>query len=301
MDSKRTLFQRYLAYRRTICSPLTVQGNRYALESWECFLAQQGIGPQKATRKHCEEYMAGRSMAPSTHHNVVATLRKFYDWLQDHEITKENPWSDIATPRQPTRIPKILSWEELAKIDAALDAPTVRALRDRSLVAFLYATACRNSEAQGLDLNKISLERREAVVLGKGNKERVVFFGEDTAHKLGAWLKVRCKWAPEFSGPVWVGRHGKRIAKTAARDALIRAARDAGISRHLWPHLLRHTQATHLLQAGMNIRELQLLLGHADLSSTEIYTHVQPGELHAAYDKVSQGGKSHVNMGRHTV
>lgn len=297
---RRSLSQRYLAYRRTVCRPGTVMRDQYTMDSWECYLETVELAVEEVTRQHCEEYMASLTIAPATRARVISQLRGFYGWLCDHEIVARNPWSKIQTPRQPIRVPRVLSEEEYARIDAALGGPSIRCMRDRSYIAFLYATGCRNGEALGLDMADLDLRRHQAVVLGKGDRERTVFFDDDTSRKITKWLKVREKWAKGFTGPVWVGRHGDRMCKGASRDVLIRAARDAGISRHIWPHLLRHSAATHLLQAGMNIRQLQELLGHADLASTQIYTHVDPAELHEAYDQAKRNATQKLKRGVHS-
>lgn len=288
----KTSFQRFLDYRATFCAEGTVLGNRRALAMFEAWLQNEDIGPEEVTREDAEAYLVARSQRRGAAHPASITgdiyiLRSFYRWLCENGAIERNPVAGIQTPREKHRIPETLTEREIKKIDRALTAPNVRDIRDRSLIAFILASGCRSGEARGLDLNKLDLERREAIVLGKGNKERVVFYDPGTAEKIRLWLRTgRSKWAGDTSGPVWVGRHGKRLNPTTVRDALQRAARDSGIGRNVWPHLLRHTQATRLLEHGMNIRELQEFLGHSDLGSTQIYTHVRPERLHSRYDEI---------------
>lgn len=284
----RPAVDRYLAYRRANGAPTTARRLEGIVKRWACFLAQRDIAPESARPLDAMDFMAqwcDFGWSPATKRQAVSDLRTLHNWLLDREIaTGRNPWSGVRGPAKPVRIPRVLSPEELRDLDAALARPTVLDLRDRSLIAFLRATGCRIREALDLDLPALALADRSATVLGKGNRERVVYLDEPAVQHLRLWLKAgRPGWCRSPAGPVWVGRHGGRLHYTVARDALIRAAGVAELGRHVHPHLLRHTFATDLLENGANLREIQELLGHADISSTQIYTHVATRRLRAVY------------------
>ena len=135
-------------------------------------------------------------------------------------------------------------------------------------------------------MTDLDLRQRQAVVLGKGNKERIVLFTDDVAKALDIWIRVgRDRWAKSATGPVFVGRHGNRLCYHVARYSLIRAEKQAGLDRHVNPHLLRHTFATKAVEDGLDLRAVQALLGHARLDTTQVYLHVATGRLRGMYDE----------------
>lgn len=285
----------YIAFRAALSSPKTVILLRWALTDWRAFLRLHSTDDEAATPALCAEWVAQARWGHGTTYNAVCHVRGYYKWMVRVEAISRNPWDGIAIPRsRHTRIPRVLARDEVEAMDRAVCVDKaevarvcdVRALRDRALLAFLDATACRLSEAKGLDIGDLRLDEQEAIVRGKGSKERVVMFDERTADILREWLrKGRRKWTKAIGGPVFVGRRGGRMDPSVIEDAVKRAARAAGITRRVYPHLLRHSTATDLYSHGMGIRELQEFLGHAQVSTTQIYTHVSPNGVRSAYER----------------
>lgn len=279
--------ERYLRYRAANSSPLTVVRIRYTLRRWLIWLGDRGIAPEAAQTSHAIDFISQWPWSASTVRQAISALRSYYGWMVDEEVIDRNPFGRIKGPRKPVRIPRVLSEEEMAGLRAAANEPTVRDLRDRALIAFLRASGARIGEARGLDVDDLHIGNRSAIVMGKGGKERVVFLDAEACRHLSAWLAYgRPVWGGTECGPVFLGRHGRRVPYTACRDALLRAEQRSGIGRHLHPHLLRHTFATQMLDAGADLRVIQELLGHASVATTEIYTHVSPVRLRAEYDRV---------------
>lgn len=277
-------FDRYIGYRRTVSRPSTVERIRYTLQKWKAFLGEKS--PAEATREDVDLFLSRLSAKPSTIARTISDLRCFYAWMNDRGLAETNPWSVVPRPRIGRRIPMVLRREDVDRLLRAADCISIRQIRDRAMIAFLWSTGCRVGELISLDLSNVDLDRRRAVVRGKGDKERVVLFDETTARLLGLWIRnARTIWASPSTNAVFVGRHGRRITYTAVRDALIRAADRARLGRRVHPHLLRHSFATYLLERGVDLRVIQQLLGHADLSTTQIYTHVSDRRLRDAYDR----------------
>ena len=226
--------------------------------------------------------------SPSSTARLVATVRGFYRFLRLSGRTGTSPADDLRAPRQFAALPKFLSLEEVEALLAAPDTATARGLRDRAMLEVLYATGLRVSELVGLRLTDLHLDRGYLQCLGKGAKERVVPLGDVAVGWLRRYqsegravlLKGRdCPWVfPSGRGVARLSRIGFwKLLKTHGRRVGIRAS--------LSPHVLRHSFATHLLERGADLRAIQAMLGHADLSTTQIYTHVLEARLRQVYDK----------------
>ncbi len=279
--------KRYAAYRRSVSAPGTVTRIESILSRWESFCSiRKGI--LDATTEDVADFIAASCrLSASTRSGQIYTLRTFYRWLIGQGIVSSNPWDGVAVPRIPGRIPRVLSDDEMQAIEhATRQVNSTRSLRDKALILFLRDTGCRVGEAIGLNLNDVNLRNNQAIVLGKGNKERIVFFRQECSDTMHAWITIgRPRWA-SGTGPVFVGRHGDRICYTACRDALIRAEKMADIGRHVNPHLLRHTFATDALESNVDLRSLQIMLGHERLDTTATYLHVSSQRLREQYDRI---------------
>jgi site-specific recombinase XerD len=287
----RDLAERYLAYRRANSSPATVQRLRGIVARWIVYLLQRGLAPAAATRAEADDFCATWPWAPNTKRQAICDLRTFHAWLVEEGHQARNPWRGVRGPRRPVRIPRVLMGEELAAMDGALARASVRDARDRAMLAFLRATGCRSGEMRSLGMADLDLGRRRAIVRGKGDKERYVFLDEPAVAAIQLWLRVRDAWAPSAAGLVFVGRHGGRVNPTVLRDALLRAAGRAELNRHVHAHVLRHTFASRMRERGVDLRVLQEMLGHADLSTTQIYTHVAPRQIQREYDRATRRGR----------
>ncbi len=217
----------------------------------------------------------------------AAAARTFTSWAVRHGELATDPAGRLVSPRRPRHLPRVLDQAEAQRLceaaRAAADSGPV-GLRDHALVELLYATGARVGESVGMDLGDVDRERRAVRVTGKGDKERVVPLGVPALRALDRWLdEGRPALATAASaGAVFLGRRGGRLDQRQARDAVARAARAAGLD-DVHPHALRHTAATHVLDGGADLRLVQELLGHATLTTTEIYTHVSQARLLAAY------------------
>jgi integrase/recombinase XerC len=227
----------------------------------------------------------------------LSTLRSLYAFLVREGLAPGNPARAVASPRRPRRLPEVLPEEEVA---ALVEAPGAGegplALRDRALLELLYASGLRVSELVGLDVDDVDLSERLVRVLGKRRKERVVPFGKAAAEALRRWLgsgrPALAARAPGRGGEaLFLGARGGRLVQRSVARRLDRWVLAAGLPRHVHPHVLRHCFATHLLGNGADLRGIQELLGHASLSTTQRYTHLDWKRLAEVYDRAHPRAK----------
>lgn len=227
-------------------------------------------------------------LAPRSVARVVACVRGFFRFLQTDGHLSSNPADDLRAPRSWPALPKFLSVDE---VDALLEQPdvtTAAGLRDRALLELLYATGLRVSELVGLQSGDLHLDAGHLICFGKGGKERLVPIGRAAVEWLRRYLATArpALLGRRTSRCVFVNaRGGVRLSRVGCWKRLKHHALQAGLPRGLSPHVLRHSFATHLLERGADLRSIQTLLGHADLSTTQIYTHVLAARLRAVYDE----------------
>jgi integrase/recombinase XerC len=210
----------------------------------------------------------------------LAAVRSFYRFLVRRGVVERNPARETRGPR---RAQKLVSFLPIDEATALVDARALGgAARDRdvAILELLYATGLRVSELTGLDVDTVDRAEQTVRVLGKGRKERIVPYGGGAARALERYLAAR----PAVRGPLFVNARGGRLSDRSVRTLVRRAARSAGVVRRVTPHTLRHTFATHLLDAGADLRAIQELLGHSRLSTTQRYTHVGTDQLMRVYD-----------------
>ncbi len=304
-DPALTRFLRSLAARDT--SEHTQRAYATAVGGYLDWLTLRGADWRAPVRADLRAYLAvlGEGRARTTVAQRLAAIRAFHRWATRSGLAPGDPWGAIATPRLPRRLPRVLEVEQvirlLAVVDAELAAPSGRdparatlrtalALRDRALIETAYAAGLRISELAAADLAWLDLRRGELRVLGKGRKERIGLLGRPARAALGAYL--------EDGRPVLLGRRrvgarppvevflnhaGDALGVRGLRYRLDRLRARAGLPVGVSPHTLRHSFATHLLDGGADLRVVQELLGHANLATTQIYTHVSPGRLQTAY------------------
>jgi len=227
---------------------------------------------------------------PRTQARRLSALRTFFDWGVEHLNLEASPADGLENPRLPKRLPHVLSLDEVERLIDASDPGTPLGLRDRAIVEMLYGTGMRVSELCGLTLTDVDQHRLLVRVTGKGSKERLVPFGIATRDVLLEWLEggrppIVVK-APQFSDRVFVNARGARISRVGVWKILKRVQVLAGITKEVSPHKLRHSFATHLLQHGADLRTVQILLGHENITTTEIYTHVTRDTLKRVVDEL---------------
>jgi integrase/recombinase XerD len=240
----------------------------------------------RVSREHVLSYLARRLKDGSAVASVVRAIscyRQFFSWACRHGHAGSDPMLEIEGPRKPVRLPHVLSAEQVNALLAAPDRSTVLGLRDRAILETVYASGIRVSELVGLTLSSLNLTRGVVRVLGKGGRERLVPLGEVAIDVLGEWIgQGRPKFKPR-GDQVFVSRTGRKLTRQAIWQRIRYHAGVAGIAERVYPHLLRHSFATHLLDHGADLRVVQMLLGHVDLGTTQIYTHVSKARLKALH------------------
>ncbi len=259
------------------------------------FLESRRIGLLEAEAGDLRAFLASRhkQLGARSLGRKLAAIRSFYRFCLESRLVAASPAERIASPSVEKRLPKFLDRDEITALLTALDEESDLGLRDRSLLELLYATGLRVSELTGLDLDDVDRRARTVRVIGKGDKERIVPFGSKAADAAERYLPARGrilasakKRAKNNPAPeaLFLNRFGGRLSARSVRRRLQRAIIKAGILRDISPHALRHSFATHLLQAGADLRVIQELLGHATLSVTQVYTHVDMKKLIEVYD-----------------
>jgi len=219
-------------------------------------------------------------------------VRSFHRFCAREGLVERDPSEEVGAPRVPAGIPKALDEDEVELLLSAVTGDEPLALRDRALLELLYGTGIRISEAVGLDLDDLDLEDGTLRVMGKGSKERVVPVGRGAREAMEAYLRngrlvlrrARARRTVRDGDAVVLNARGGRISRQSCWTIVRRAGERVGLDAHLSPHVLRHSCATHMLDHGADIRVVQELLGHASLSTTQVYTKVSPERLRAAYD-----------------
>jgi len=218
-------------------------------------------------------------------------VRGLYKWLRRESMIATDPTAGVPVPRFGKRLPALLGREEIAALLAAPGRADAFALRDTALLELMYATGCRVSEALDLTLDRLHLDQGQARVTGKGGKQRIVPVGEYAVRALVEYLAegrpalVRPGARAQARAWVFLSSRGRRLTRQGWFERLRAHATNAGITRPISPHKLRHSFATHLLEGGADLRSVQALLGHADISTTQVYTHVSQSHVRAAYDR----------------
>lgn len=289
-------FLRYLTQVRGL-SPKTAEAYASDAQTFVAFLASQ-LGEERAFDWAAVDYRVVRSWvahlrrsryAQSTIARRLASLRSFFRYLVNDGQLQQNPAVLVGIPGQRQRLPEVLYRGELEQLLAAPSESTPLGLRDRAILEFFYATGVRVSELSGLDLGAVKLDQRSALVIGKGDKERVVFFGEPAEEALGRYL-VEAR--PHLLARGTLGRpqpalflncRGARLGVRGIQRMVHKYVLQTALGQRVSPHVLRHTFATHLLDNGADLRSIQELLGHTALATTQIYTHVSAERLRQSY------------------
>jgi integrase/recombinase XerD len=287
----------FLALSRTRLAPRTVESYRRDLEH-----ARAALGSTLATvsTEDLEGYVAGlraEGLSPSTIARRVAALRGFFRHQQLLGARSDNPAAALELPRRVRRLPRTLSAGEAERLVEAASGPAPRDLRDRALVELLYGAGLRVSEAVGLERNGVDLDERLVRCTGKGNKERVVPVGRHAAEALRRYLaRGRPFLDRRHRRELFLNARGGPLTRAGAFLILRRLAAKAGLEPdRIHPHLLRHSFATHLLEGGADLRSVQEMLGHADLATTELYTHVTDRRRRELYFQAHPHGRRRGN------
>jgi len=284
-------FLAYLEFERGL-SRNTLEAYRSDLLQLGAFLGARELDPLAVTHSDLAAWVDqlaagrdGRPAAATTVQRKVACLRSFYRHLRREELITHDPTSELRAPRKPQRLPQVLSREEVAHLLAVPRGTDPGALRDRALLELMYACGLRASEATGLRVEDVDLDEGVLRARGKGDKERLVPVGSQAVAALRVWL---ARGRPPLVGVedeprLFVNLRGRPLTRQGLYKIVQRHAHTAGLAARMSPHTLRHTFATHMLAGGCDLRVVQEMLGHADIATTQIYTHLSAQRLKDVY------------------
>ena len=226
------------------------------------------------------KYLDSCNLKNSTISRRVSTLRTFYNYLVDENIVENNVFHNVKNPKLEKKLPNYLNYNEMEELLESIDISTTEGLEKRLLIEMFYSTGCRVSEMINVKINDIDFTNKTIRIMGKGSKERIVYFGDYASKYLDNYLsKVKC------DKYLFTNKKGEKLTINEVEQIVKDIMKHISIKTHVTPHTLRHTFATHLLNNGADIKTVQELLGHANLSTTGIYTHVSSDRLKDIYFK----------------
>ncbi len=283
------------ALRGRNASPGTITEYRRNATEFLAFLAERGVDWKAPERTTVRAYLAGltdRGLAPSSVAGRLAAMRSLYRHAVRRGLLERDPLAGVRAPRRPSRLPRVLSVDEAERLVTApsrivgRDEALLR--RDAAMLELLYATGMRISELATLTIDRLDLAGRRCRVVGKGTKERQLLFGAPAATALRHYLDVArpiLASRGDAAGAVFLNASGTPLSARGARLVLRRWVERTGVPARTSPHTLRHSFATHLLEGGADLRVVQELLGHANLQTTQVYTHLSDAALRTAYER----------------
>ena len=281
----------YLSYLRDVrrMSPNTIESYARDLAGLAAFAEKLGRDVEGLERRGLEAYvrsLMASGLSPRSTARAVACVRGFYRFAAVEQQQEGSPADDLRAPRAWAALPKFLDLEEVDRLLAQPDTATPRGVRDKALISVLYATGLRVTELISLKLSNLHLDEGYLTCIGKGDKERIVPVGQEATDWLKKYMaESRPRLAASGSRWLFVNARGTPLSRVGFWKLLRDYGIKAGITRAISPHVLRHSFATHLLDRGADLRAIQMMLGHADLSTTQIYTHVLEARLRAVYDR----------------
>ncbi|MBA7503498.1 Tyrosine recombinase XerD [subsurface metagenome] len=285
------VFNKYINYLEVErnASAYTIRNYTTDLLGFFQFLRNKKISSLKEVDKHVlRDYLSHlmeQGFVKASIARKLSAIRSLYRYLLREEIISASPVATTSSPKLDKRLPSFLTTEEVEQLLEAPDLSTPQGQRDRALIELLYASGLRVSELVSLNLEQVNLNTNEIRVWGKGSKERVVLMGKPAARALRTYLsQSRPKLLGKKRGnALFLNRYGERLIERRVQRIIETYANIAGIGKRVYPHMLRHTFATHLLDGGADLRVVQELLGHVNLSSTQIYTHVTRSQARKVY------------------
>jgi len=296
MDTFSDHYFNYLRVEKN-ASPHTLDNYRRDIRRFGRFLASKERGTpdalwRGADRSHIRQYLAELNrvaLAKSSIARALAALRSFYRFLCREGLITSNPFMGILTPKRKKPLPRFLDVEATRRLMEAADGQDLISLRDRAILEALYSTGMRVSELTSLDCAAIDLLGEVVRVRGKGKKERLAPLGKHAVQALSRYFRARginpLRSGGTTGGVAFINKRGGRLTATSVRVLIRKYVKKLALSERVSPHTLRHSFATHLLDAGADLRSVQELLGHASLSTTQVYTHVTAERMKHVYEK----------------
>jgi integrase/recombinase XerC len=286
-------FERHLGTERRL-SAHTVAAYAHDLATLAQWCDQNGIDRWGTLdHQHVRSYAArihARGLKGRSIQRRLAAVRAFFTFLQREGALKRNPALDVPSPKARRRLPQTLDVDQMARL-LDFKPANVLEVRDLAMMEVFYSAGLRLSELTGLRLGDLDLKSGQARVLGKGSRERIILLGGKAVQALRKWLAERASLAKPDSEALFVGRSGQPLTPRAVQLRVAERARAQGLPQHVHPHLFRHSFATHLLESSRDLRGVQELLGHANISSTQVYTHLDFQHLARTYDQAHPRAK----------
>lgn len=287
LSGRMTDFIQHLASEKRH-SPRTCDAYQRDLQRLAAWLVEQGSAQWRAVSSYdLRRYVAnlshqglnGRSIA-----RHLSAIRRFYQYLLRERLASDNPALDIRPPKSSRRLPSVADVDQLNHLlDASPDDPLE--VRDRCMFELMYSSGLRLAELASLNLNAVDRKGGEARVVGKGGKTRILPVGRKALEAIAQWLPIRAELAPEGEVALFVSRRGDRLSHRSIQARLSRWGVAKGADQKLHPHMLRHSFASHMLESSGDLRAVQELLGHADIATTQVYTHLDFQHLARVYDQ----------------
>jgi len=288
MDALIDQFINYLRLERGLADN-TIQAYSRDLSSFARFLEEQGLSPLTVSRDQIIEYLSSlkRSLSARSIARSISATRMFFRFVASEGHIRENPARLLETPRLSRKLPDVLSTDEVERLLARPDPSTPRGIRDRAMLELLYATGLRVSELISLTVLNVNLESGYIRTLGKGAKERLVPMGGKAIEAVRDYLlEGRPQMVRGANLPtLFLNSRGRPLTRQGFWKIIKQYGRTAGIKKEITPHTIRHSFASHLLEGGADLRAVQIMLGHEDISTTQIYTHVTRDKLRELHEK----------------
>ena len=280
-------FARHLSHERRLSEHTCKNYQRDLLRLADWCDEQKVAAWSDLDDEHVRAYAATcfrRGLSPRSIQRQLSAARTFYRFLLREKVVKVNPVQSVSAPKSGKRLPENLDADRMARLlDIPGDGPLVA--RDRAMLELLYSSGLRLAELTGLDLVDVDRNDGTVAVTGKGGKDRIVPIGRYAKDAIGKWLSERRGMAAEGESALFVSQRGTRLSPRSVQARVLHWAKKQGIDTRVYPHLFRHSFATHLLESSHDLRGVQELLGHANISTTQVYTHLDFQHLAQIYDK----------------
>ncbi|MBQ4509039.1 MAG: tyrosine recombinase XerD [Paludibacteraceae bacterium] len=279
-------YRTYLRLEKAL-SANSVEAYEQDLDKLSDFFDKNGIDPLKASFDDLQAFVYEQFNSQTnvrTQARILSGVRSFYRFLLYHNLRDDDPSELLESPRKDKRLPEVLTLEEINSLAGAVDLSAAEGHRNRAIIEMLYGSGLRVSELVGLRLSDMYLKEGYMLIRGKGSKQRLVPVSPEAEKWFAFWLEDRAHLdvKPEFKDTAFLNHYGRQLTRAMVFTIIRRLAEKAGIRKTVSPHTLRHSFATHLLQNGADLRIIQQLLGHEDITTTEIYTHIDIQDLRRA-------------------
>lgn len=287
-------FLGYLENERRL-SPNSIAGYRRDLAHFQRYLQEQQAHFLKLTPHQLRDFVAQRhrkGMASKSIQRSLSAIRTFYNYLLREQLVEFNPATGITAPKGIRKLPSTLDVDQMEGLLSNPDPDDPLSVRDHAMFELIYSSGLRLSELVEVDCEAIQWDEQVISVVGKGNKQRLVPVGSKALQALQQWLSIRDQLAKVGEQALFVGQQGKRIAARTIQQRLAKLAKEKGVPQHVHPHLLRHSFASHMLESSGNLRAVQEMLGHENISTTQIYTHLDFQHLAEVYDRAHPRAKT---------